>query len=374
MPRAASKNRRADIFHEAPDLNRVRAVRRNLLRWYRVHHRKMPWRAEPGQRPNPYHTLVSEAMLQQTQVATVIPYFQRFIAAFPTLADLAAADEQAVLALWQGLGYYRRARNLHAAATHCVTHHAGRIPSDMSALLQLPGVGRYTAGAIASIAFSRSEPILDGNVARVLARWFVIDEPIDQPATRDRLWAMAAAMVPRRGNASGDFNQAMMELGATVCTPRDPKCAACPVRNQCGARSAGRASQLPIVGKRQAPRAVTHRVIAIHRGGRYLFEQRPGEGLWSSMWQLPTDQAPAGEPTRALPGWVAQRFGLHIATPTRLGAFTHQTTHRTITFEVCRAQAAGGRLRAKAGIWRRLDGLDDLPLSNPQRRVVGMLR
>jgi len=165
------------------DPEAVRRLRRGLLRWYGRTRRDLPWRADP---PNPYHVLVSEAMLQQTQVATVVPYFHRFLAELPTLPDLAAADEQRVLRLWQGLGYYRRARHLHATARAIVEHHDGRVPDTPEALLTLPGVGRYTAGAVASIAFGRRAPILDGNAARVLARYFAVGEPIDRPATRRR--------------------------------------------------------------------------------------------------------------------------------------------------------------------------------------------
>ncbi len=374
MPRRASKNDRhaADPARlpaaTLPEMSDVRALRRDLLRWYRRAHRKLPWRASPFQHPDPYHTLVSEAMLQQTQVATVIPYFERFIAAFPTLADLAAADEQAVLTRWQGLGYYRRARHLHAAARICVAQHGGAVPASLDALLELPGVGRYTAGAIASIAFGIRAPILDGNVARVLARWFALDQPIDHPAVRERQWALAAALVP--GRQPGDFNQAMMELGALICTPRQPRCAVCPVKRHCRALAEGRVAELPVVGKRQAPRAVTHRVLALQRRDRYVFEQRPDVGLWSAMWQYPTDESPDRHDAIA---WAKQRLGLTIAPPRTLGSFTHQTTHRTIRFEVQHARVTAGRLCARVGRWRRLDQLQDLPLPNPQRKVVQML-
>jgi len=369
QPQSSARAGRATPQTPIEAVNDVRALRRDLLRWYRKHHRELPWRALPGGRPEPYHTLVSEAMLQQTQVATVVPYFERFIAAFPTLADLAAADEQAVLRLWQGLGYYRRARHLHAAARVCVARHGGAVPSTLEALLDLPGVGRYTAGAIASIAFGQRTPVLDGNVARVLARLVALDQPIDQPTAREQLWSLAGALAPSRD--PGDFNQALMELGATVCTPREPRCPACPVRKHCRALSADRVAKLPMTGKRKAPAAVTHRVLAIRRGRRFLFEQRPEAGLWSAMWQLPTDESPNGTPPAA---WARQRFGLIINEPDLLETFTHQTTHRTIRFEVLAAQAAGGRLRPNTGRWRLLSRLDDLPLPNPQRRVVRLLQ
>ncbi|MFA9477734.1 A/G-specific adenine glycosylase [Phycisphaerales bacterium AB-hyl4] len=356
-------------------------LRRRLLAWYGRHHRQLPWRPTPqSQIPNskseirtanPYHVLVSEAMLQQTQVATVIPYFDRFVEQFPTVHDLAAADEQQVLRLWQGLGYYRRARHLHAAARVIVDHHAGRVPDTLDELLALPGIGRYTGGAIASIAFGRRAPILDGNVARVLARLFAIDEPTDQPATRDRLWQLAEQVLPRK--AVGDFNQAMMELGALVCTPRQPACLVCPLQTLCLAQLAGRQAELPRRSIRHAPKAVRHVIVAIERRGKYLFEQRPATGLWSNMWQMPTHESPDSDAPDSLLPWVRETYGLTCQSAGDQHEFTHQTTHRTIAFSLVRVQVAAGRLLPNRGVWRKLDALDDLPLSNPQRKAVTML-
>jgi A/G-specific adenine glycosylase len=361
----------------ALDERQRRLFRRRLLRWYRRNHRELPWRAPPGAGSDPYHVLVSEAMLQQTQVATVIPYFHRLLEAFPTIRDLAAADEQAVLRLWQGLGYYRRARNLHAAARTVVDDHAGQLPRDPETLRRLPGVGPYTAGAIASIAFGRAAPILDGNVARVLARWSGLHEPVDQPSVKNRLWDLAGSLV--RGRHPGDFNQALMELGATVCTKGEPKCLLCPLADQCRARATGNAAELPVTSPRRQPLKVIHHVLAIHRNHRYLFQQRDQTGLWAGMWQLPTCEGePGADPAddaAALQQWVKDRFGLTVepaATP--LGRFTHQTTHRTIRFLVHPARVTGGRLKPGAGRWRRLDEVTDIPLARPQQRVIALLQ
>ncbi|HMO26423.1 MAG TPA: A/G-specific adenine glycosylase, partial [Tepidisphaeraceae bacterium] len=209
-----------------------------LLGWFDHARRDLPWRARPGQPANPYHVLVSEAMLQQTQVTTVIPYFHRFIDAFPTIRDLARSDEQRVLRLWQGLGYYARARNLRKCAIAVVERFAGEIPRTVDELLTLPGIGRYTAGAIASIAFGAPAPIVDGNVARVLCRLDAIEEDPKSKPVIDRLWSRAAELVPEK--RSGDFNQAMMELGALVCTPKNPQCLLWPLRDRCRAREVGR--------------------------------------------------------------------------------------------------------------------------------------
>ncbi len=350
----------------------VRRVRQRLLKWYDAHHRRLPWRAEPGVAPKPYRVLVSEAMLQQTQVATVVPYFGRFMDALPTVRDLAGADEQAVLRLWQGLGYYRRARSLHAAAKVIVCDHGGVIPDNVADLLKLPGVGRYSAGAIASIAYGTRAPILDGNVARVLARLTLIEQPIDAPDTRKTLWRLAEELVP--ASRPGDFNQALMELGALICTKANPTCDACPLSGQCQARVVDRVASVPVPAKRKAPTLVHHHVIVMERAGRFLFEQRPATGLWANMWQLPTaEDLPAKANTSELSAWAADRSGLVLSDTQHVVAFTHQTTHRTIRFNVWHGLVTSGRLRRGAGRWRRLDQLNDLPLANPQRKAVAVL-
>ncbi len=350
------------------------ARRRALLAWYRREHRRLPWRAMPGRLGDPYRVLVSEAMLQQTQVATVIDYFNRFITALPTLADLAAADEQAVLRLWQGLGYYRRARHLHAAAKAIMSEHGGAAPADVDALRSLPGVGRYTAGAMASIAFGVSAPLVDGNVARVLARWEAIDEPVDRPAVQKRLWALASSLLPPRPGHPGDWNQALMELGAMICTPRGPRCLACPVRQWCRAAERGLQDQLPRRSPRRKPLAVTHHLVAVARDGTFLFEQRDDTGLWANLWQMPTWEAgPTDGSTHDIAAWLIDHVGLDIARPKPVARFDHATTHRAITFRVWHAHVRGGR-RPRAMRWRRLDQLDDLPLARPQQYAVKLLK
>jgi len=346
------------------DLSTFRAP---LLRWFRKHHRKLPWRVlQPGT-PDAYHVLVSEAMLQQTQVATVIDYFNRFTEVLPTVHALANADEQQVLRLWQGLGYYRRARNLHAAAKKIVNDFGGNIPDTVEQLLELPGVGRYTAGAIASIAFSRRAPLLDGNVARVLARWFDIRDSIDEPATNARLWELAEQLVPAKH--PGDFNQALMELGAMVCTPRNPQCLTCPLASLCEANHAGSADTVPVRSVRKSPKNIEHHILAVGHGEHWLFTQRPGRGLWSNMWQMPTCEQPLQSPA-SLADWLRTQTNMRISKPAELATFTHQTTHRTIRFTLWHATA---KTRSKQGCWRTIDDLDDLPLPNPQRKAVALL-
>ena len=392
-------------MNNPPTHEQAKALRRKLLAWYRKDHRQMPWRARPGERPDPYHTLISEAMLQQTQVATVIPYFERFLSTFPTIVKLAEADEQQVLSLWQGLGYYRRARNLHAAAKKIVNEHRGEVPRTVEALLALPGVGPYTAGAIASIAHGTRAAVVDGNVERVFARLMRIEEPINAPATKRWLWPIAEGLVPKSN--PGDYNQALMELGAVLCTPKAPKCFDCPVRALCRGVQEADPEKLPTKLAKKKPKAVTHVVIAAKRGGKYLFEQRPSEGLWSNMWQLPTWEEPSAdglkylENTRrdtsrqasgdtlkiirqprsnaaaastAMIEWYHARFGLRFEQPNVAADFTHPTTHRTIRFIVLHAVVNEGRLKRGAGKWCRLDQLENLPMSNPQRQALGILR
>ena len=362
--------------------------RQALLSWYQQHHRRLPWRARPGRLANPYHVMVSEAMLQQTQVATVTEYFDRFINKLPDIHALAKATEQQVLRLWQGLGYYRRARHLHAAAKQIVDEHGGRIPDEIKALRRLPGVGEYSAGAIASMAFGRSEPVVDGNVARVLARLCAIDRPVSEPSVRRQLWSTARGLLPpvqrARGRMGpGDFNQALMELGAVVCTPRAPRCEACPVRRYCLAAATGRAETLPARTVRRAPRSVDHHVVGMHRRGRFVFQQRDADGLWAGMWQLPTwESTPTdarsttanGMTARRLRSWITRRLSVQVKPPVECARFTHQTTHRTIRVTVWRADVAGGRLRGVGNRWHGLDDLEALPLSRLQQRAVASLR
>ena len=347
-----------------PHARTLAAIRRALLHWFDRHGRDLPWR---DRQRSGYHILVSEAMLQQTQVATVIPYYQRFIDTWPNVQALAAADEQQVLRLWQGLGYYRRARHLHAAARRIEAEHGGMVPDEVAHLLALPGVGRYTAGAIASIAYNRRAPILDGNVARVLARWFAIDQSIDGTTVKARLWSLAEAVLPR--DRPGDFNEAMMDLGATICTPRNPSCATCPVSASCRARAQRRVDDLPVRAARRKAAAVTHHIVGVERRGRWLFVQRPAVGLWSNMWQMPTWEADTRQSAEAVATWLHKQTALQaVIEPCH--TFGHQTTHRAITFVLWRVRKVAGRLKSGVGVWRALDDLDDLPMANPQRRAV----
>ncbi len=309
----------------------IASFRRRLCTWFAARKRDLPWR---GTR-DPYAIWVSEAMLQQTRVETVIPYYARFLARYPDVAALARAPEEDVLALWSGLGYYRRARSLRAAAREIVGEHAGRFPREREALLDLPGFGPYTAGAVLSIAFDLPEPLVDGNVARVLARHFAIEEPIDSKVARERSWELARELVPPTPSRTGspvsprNFNQGLMELGALVCTPRAPLCGECPLRSSCAARAAGRQEELPRRARGRPQLDVRLEVLIVRRRGRVLVVRRPARGRMERMWELPTRELPDGR-GRVRGLWPAEH-AVPLRAGEELGSLRHSITHHRIS-------------------------------------------
>jgi A/G-specific adenine glycosylase len=331
--------------------NAAVAAAPSLLRWFDHHRRDLPWRREPS----PYRTLVSELMLQQTVVATVVPYFQRFVARFPDFAALAAAPEDEVTALWSGLGYYARARNLRRAAIAVVADHGGALPADEATLRTLPGVGPYTAAAVAAIAFDQRAFALDGNAIRVLARLGAVRAPVNRPATRAQLHALGLALVPAA--RAGDFNQAVMELGALVCTPRAPACDHCPVRAGCAAHTAGLAlDALPAKDARPARRLVRIACAVVERRGRVLLVRRqPGE-LLAGTWALPSAAVDTGEDPAEKARAAAQRVGVAEAGAIYRGSVRHVFTHRDLTAEVFLVRERPGTVLRDAGAQR--DGDD----------------
>jgi A/G-specific adenine glycosylase len=339
---------------------------RALLAWYDRAHRDLAWRRDPS----PYKTLVSELMLQQTVVATVEPYFDRFLARFPTVEALGAATDDEVTALWSGLGYYARARNLRRAAEAIVRDHGGRWPRTEAALAELPGVGPYTAAAIAAIAFGARAFALDGNGARVLARLGGERAPIDLPATRAALHARGLAEVPRA--RAGDFNQAVMELGATVCTPRNPRCGDCPLARGCRARVAGIAAELP-VKRARAPRPAVRVVCACVTDGTRVLLTRRAAGLLGGTWSLPERAAAARAAGGALARRLAEGAGVRVAGVAFRGSVRHVFTHRDVTADVFRVD--GGETGAAAtgqGRWIPLAELGALGVSTFTRKTVAL--
>ncbi len=352
------------------DATRAARIRRKLLRWFDREQREMPWRGTS----DPYRIWISETMLQQTQVATVIPYYERFIDRFPTVRSLAEAKIDDVLSHWAGLGYYARARNLHAAARAVVETFGGRLPETVDELTTLPGVGRYTAGAVASIAFNKQTPVVDGNVARVLARLFEIGEDVRTDPGREQVWDLADRLLPRK--RCGDFNQGLMELGATICLPGESaRCLLCPLRDDCAARESGRVADLPVRTRPVAVQSETHVVAAIEREGRWLFVQRPSDGLWGGLWEMPTAVLNGGT-THALARRIAiEHLGPGITVRRRpFCEFEHRLTHRAITFvgHACRVSKRQETTRnhRHAFRWLALNKMDSLGISKAIRNVI----
>jgi A/G-specific adenine glycosylase len=314
-------------------------------------------------------------MLQQTRALTVIPYWERFLARFPTLRDLAAADADDVLGAWAGLGYYSRARNLQRAAQEVMERFGGALPEAPEELATLPGVGRYTAGAVASIAFDRPAPVVDGNAARVLARLRGIREDASAPQGRARLWEEAASLVA--GPSPGDLNQALMELGATLCLPRAPRCGACPVARFCDARAAGDAETLPVKAPRGEPRKVRGVAALLLRGGRALAVRRPPRGLLGGLWDLPGGELAEGEsPEAGLVRTLAEGVGLRASRVRPVGALDHAFTHRALHLHVFRAAASAGRVRRgrfDAHRWVAPSALGRLPHGKLTAKALALL-
>ena len=338
------------------------AFARRLLTWYRTHGRSLPWRG----RVTPYAVWISEIMLQQTRVDAVIPFFKRWMTHFPNVRALAQASEREVLNYWEGLGYYGRARNLHRAARIVVQEHAGRLPRDPEALRKLPGIGAYTAGAISSIAFGEDVATLDGNLRRVLARVFDVRLAADSPAGEKILWRLAAEHLPK--GRAGDYNQALMDLGATVCLPKNPRCAICPVAPICQARLLGFQSMRPVMGPRKA---VPHRVQAaavIIRRGRVLLALRPSSGLLGGMWEFPKGWV-IGEPVRELPKILDSAYRLSVRLTSPLAVVRHAYTHFSVTVHAFRADLhsgkAGGPLK-----WIPIRELEEYPMGRIDRRIA----
>jgi len=337
-----------------------------LLEWYRLNARQLPWRSNH----DPYAVWVSEIMLQQTRVETVIAYYESWLKRFPTVQSLAEASERQVLSQWEGLGYYSRARNLHKAARLVMKQHSGQLPKDIQLLRSLPGIGRYTAAAIASIAFGLDEPTLDGNLRRVLARVFDVTEPADSPDGERILWNLAAGNLPP--GRAGDYNQALMDLGATICLPKNPRCLICPLMEMCTARQNGTQGLRPVLrAKREVPHKV-YAVAVIARRGRVLLALRPPGGLLGGMWEFPNGQV-SGEPAQGLAAALRAGYGLKVRRKEALVTIDHAYTHFSLTSHVYRCELVsisdGRNLR-----WIRVGELDSYPMGRIDRQIARKLR
>lgn len=339
-----------------------------LLAWYRAGHRALPWRGTH----DPYRIWVSEIMLQQTQVDTVIPYYRRWLKRFPTVRALAAAPVRDVLALWEGLGYYSRARNLHRAAHVVVHQYEGRLPRTVESLLDLPGIGPYTAAAIASLAFGVDAAVLDGNVKRVLARVFDFQEDVKSPRGEKQLWGQAQSLVPL--GEAGDYNQAIMDLGATICTPRAPQCTICPIRKHCMAQKLGVQLERP-VPRAKAP--LPHRTLAvgvIRKHGRVLIVQRPHDELLGGLWAFPNGEVIKGRSmASSLKRAVKRdwRLEIEIQTADAIQTLRHTFSHFHLAAHVFEcAWRSGALARRAAAKWVRPSALSEYPMGKVDRQIA----
>ncbi|MCE9556847.1 MAG: A/G-specific adenine glycosylase [Planctomycetes bacterium] len=368
------KNSTSDLL---PSVTWRSAVRRRLLAWYGHNAREMPWRKA---KPDPYHVWLSEIMLQQTQVATVRPYFERFIAALPTIQRLAAAELERVLRLWEGLGYYRRARQLHAAAQQIVREHGGSFPHDPEAVRALPGIGRYTAGAILSIAFGLREPILEANTRRLYARLLALRDDPTSTSSEQLLWQFAESLLPRR--EPGELNQALMELGSLICTPRQPKCDICPLQAHCPTAHAGLQEKIPLPKRKPAPTRVSAAAVAIRRRGRVLLIRREGHGRFGGLWDFPRVELTATDgpaAKRQLADQIEELCGVRPVELTHVTTIQHTVTRFRITLDCYLAEPAVGKSNGHkngAGTtvrWVPKGELSDLPLSATGRQLAHLI-
>lgn len=344
-----------------------------LLEWYDKNARELPWRFEQS----PYRTWISEIMLQQTQVDTVIPFFERWMAQFPDVAALAAASEQDVLTLWEGLGYYSRARNLYKAAQILAREYDGRLPQTVEELQELPGIGPYTAAAIASIAFGQDAATVDGNIRRVFSRLFSLTEPLRSPASERRIWALAEANLP--SGKAGIYNQALMDLGATICTPKSPDCDPCPVSKECQARALGVVEERPVKPPRKKVPSLMVTAAVIHRDGRVLLAKRPSEGLLGGMWEFPggtLEETDADLPA-CLRREIQEELGVDIQVGAPFGTYRHAYTHFKIELHAFCCTLKDSHepqaMECEKLAWVQIDELGNYPMGKVDRRIAGRL-
>lgn len=349
------------------------SFRRRLLSWYAKHKRDLPWRKSS----NPYRVWVSEVMLQQTQVETVKAYFQRFMKAFPTVKKLAAADEQEVLRLWEGLGYYRRARGLHAAAQQIVSEHGGRFPRDVTTLQTLPGIGRYTAGAIASIAYDQRAPILEANTIRLFARLIGYREDPTKSAGQKVLWQTAEDVLPRKEIAS--FNQALMELGSLVCKPTNPLCEECPVASLCETYAAGAQASIPLSTKKMKFTDVSEAAVVVRKRGQVLMRQCGVNERWAGLWDFPRFAIESEGPLFVRDELIAKvqaQTGVTIKPGGLFKTIKHGVTRYRITLDCYEAVYKSGKLLSTttdAVRWVDSAELRNLPLSTTGRKLARLV-
>jgi len=351
---------------------RANQIRQRLLAWYRHNRRDLPWRGETS----PYRIWVSEVMLQQTQVATVIPYYHRFLDRFPTIANLAAASLEEVLKLWEGLGYYARARNLHKAAIEIVKKRGGYFPKRCADLRTLPGFGDYTAGAVASIAFNEAVPAIDGNVRRVLARLLAIEQDITRGAVAKHLKEFATVLVDPEN--PGEWTQAIMELGAIVCLPKSPRCMLCPINDLCEGRLKGIEQELPVKPAKKTPPHYDVTAAVIRENGKVLIAQRPLEGMLGGLWEFPGGKQEAGETlSECLRREIAEELGVEIEVGQPIVTIKHSYTHFKITLHAFDCRLIKGTpqaLHVADWRWVTLEEINSFPFPRTDLKIIETLQ
>jgi A/G-specific adenine glycosylase len=351
-----------------PDISFLQTT---LLDWYASSGRVLPWR----ETRDPYAIWVSEIMLQQTQVKTVIPYYERWLEAFPTIATLATADQQQVLKVWQGLGYYARARNLHKAAQVILEQHQGEFPRDLETVLTLPGIGRTTAGGILSAAFNQPVPILDGNVKRVLARLTALQKPPSKALPQLWQWSTQILDVER----PRDFNQALMDLGATLCTPKNPACLVCPWRSHCQAHQLHLQQEIPMTESRAE---IPHKMIGVAviwgNEGQILIDRRRQEGLLGGLWEFPGGKIEPGETVEAcIIREIREELGIEVEVGDRLITIDHAYTHFRVTLNVHHCRHLSGDpqpIECDEVRWVNLEDLEQYPFPKANVQIIDALR
>ena len=353
---------------DLPDAKTRTALRRRIFNWYRKNSRDLPWRNQS----DPYKVWVSEIMLQQTQVVTVIDYYKRFIKQFPTVKKLAAAREPEILKLWEGLGYYRRARQLHAAAQVIVEKYGGKFPTDFDEVLALPGIGRYTAGAILSISGDQRLPILEGNTIRVFSRLMLLDGDTTSRENQNALWAFSEQLLPRK--RAGDFNQALMELGSEVCKRSNPLCSDCPIRLHCAARAHHRQSELPRPKKPPKYEEINEAVIVARRNDKILMRLCGNEERWAGLWDFPRFQITSRAAEAQLSNDLHEATALSTVVANTNRTIKHAVTRFRITLDCFEATEVSGKLKQQTAYkWVTLKELVDLPLSVTGRKVSKLI-
>lgn len=347
-------------------------IQKNLLTWFKNNQRNLPWRKAY----HPYQVWISEIMLQQTQVKTVLPYFERWMKTLPTIQSVAEAKEDEILKLWEGLGYYSRARNLQKAAKQIIKNHEGKFPSNYDDILALPGVGRYTAGAISSIAFNQNDTLVDGNVIRVFSRLFDYSKNTRLPEAEKWMWKTAEKLLPK-GEAR-NFNQGLMELGALICTPKNPDCESCPLKKECQAYAKKTVSQRPVKGPKKQLKSIEVAVAVIWKKGKIFIQKRPSKGLMGGLWEFPGGKIERGETSSsALEREVKEETGLTLKNIRLLKTVKHAYTSFKVRLHCFQADFQEGRVKrsfATQHKWVKPEELNDYPFPAANVRLIKMVQ